>query len=120
MKSLIAPCGIDCAECKAYIATQKEDWDILQQLAVEWTSDEDDTVYTKEDMPCDGCSSQRVNKFCRYCVARQCAMERGHRICSQCDEYLCTNLESLWNSFSSYSPDQLRTTLDRLREEYTY
>ncbi len=117
MNSLIAPCGIDCFECKAYIATQNEDWVSLQKLAEEWTSDEDGFEYTQEEMICDGCFSERVNKFCRDCVVRLCAIERGHTICSQCDDYLCTKLESHWNSFSSYSPDQLRATLDKLREE---
>ncbi|MHA1909660.1 MAG: DUF3795 domain-containing protein [Candidatus Thorarchaeota archaeon] len=119
MKSLIAPCGIDCAECKAYIATQNEDWESLQSLAEEWTSDEDGLTYTRDEMLCDGCLSQRVNKFCRDCAARLCAQKKGHSVCSQCDDYLCTTLQELWTSFSSYSPDQLRATLDSLRDKLT-
>ncbi len=115
MNEVISPCGIDCTGCQAYIATQANDLDKLNEIAKSWS---DETVqYKHTDIVCDGCFSQRLNTFCKDCEVRICAKENGHRVCSQCNLYPCDRLKNLWNSFTSYSADELKATLDRVSSQ---
>lgn len=110
MKQIIAPCGIVCNECPAFIGTQTDDWDLLQKTAESW-SDEKHRLEAK-DLICDGCSEERLHSFCRDCEVRACTKEKGHQVCSQCQIYPCDRLNNLWSSFTTYSPEEARKTLE--------
>ena len=53
---IIAYCGLDCAECPAYIATRAGDEARLAETATEWSSD--DYPVSAAEVPCDGCVQQ--------------------------------------------------------------
>jgi hypothetical protein len=115
MTKIIAPCGINCSDCAAYKATQADDWDKLAEIAVQWS--EGDTKYKAEEMVCDGCLSNRLNIYCATCSARDCALVNGYTVCSQCSEYICKKLHSLWASFSSWSPETLKANLAEAKRQ---
>jgi hypothetical protein len=107
---LIAFCGIDCAACPAFIATQAGDEEALAKQAAEWSSDE--YPLTADDLICDGCIYQdkRVTKFCFDCTIRQCALGRGLENCAHCKDFPCDDLQKPW----SMSLDA-KTTLEEIR-----
>jgi hypothetical protein len=86
---LIAYCGIDCATCPAYIATQANDVKKLTSLAQEWFEGATDHTI----VICDGCKSdERIMKWCSECPTRASAIERGVENCAYCDDYGCEKL----------------------------
>jgi hypothetical protein len=113
MTKIIAPCGIICSDCSAYKATQTDDWEKLAEIAVQWS--EDDTKYEAEEMVCDGCLGKRLNIYCATCSIRDCALDKDYTICSQCPEYVCEKLESLWSSFSGWSAETLKANLAEVK-----
>jgi hypothetical protein len=72
---MIAYCGLDCVECEAYIATQDNDFDALVTLAKKW-GENHNTSYRPEDIECEGCQSDRLNKYCNRCGVRNCGAPR--------------------------------------------
>ena len=80
---MIAYCGLDCAECPAYIHTQANDMVELTKLAVQW-SEQFKADITPEDCLCDGCTSEgRLGGYCGECPVRASAIERGVENCAQ-------------------------------------
>jgi len=108
---IIAFCGINCAACPAFVATQADDKEALAKQAAEWSSEE----YPLEagDLVCDGClyTDKRVTKFCLDCDVRQCALSKGVENCAHCDAFPCEMLEKPW----SMSIDA-KTTLEEIRQ----
>ncbi len=106
---MIAYCGIDCATCPAYRATQDDDTSRLEALALQWFG-EANATYTR----CDGChtaNSGRLNRWCRECPLRACARTMGISTCAFCADYpACRHLQELF----SRTPDA-RNRLDALR-----
>ena len=109
MNQIVAPCGIDCTTCEAYKATQADDWDSLARIAKEWS--DDGTQYKPKDMLCDGCFGPRINGFCVTCGVRQCALGKGLKYCSNCTDYACSSLETLWESFVNHDIDEAKERL---------
>ncbi len=93
MASIIAYCGLNCAECPAYIATQSGDTIALEKLTAEWSTP--GYPVTADDLLCDGCPSHsgRLFKFCRDCGIRECGVKKKVENCAACDEYPCGRLE---------------------------
>lgn len=90
---MIAYCGLDCAECDAFRATQAGDLERKKQIAERWTK-ELKTVFTPEDIECDGCKSSRISGWCRrVCKIRPCAEQRGAKTCAHCSDYRCETLD---------------------------
>jgi len=54
MQKNVAWCGIDCTECKAFIATQKNDNTMRRQVADEWSKAFGYEI-KPEEINCDGC-----------------------------------------------------------------
>ena len=93
MSELIAYCGLDCAKCDAYIATQAGDTERMKQIADRWTR-ELKTDFSIEEILCDGCRSNRISGWCqRICSIRPCAEQKRLETCAQCSEYQCENLK---------------------------
>ena len=88
-EQMLSFCGIDCAACPAYLATQANDIEKLTTLAGQWF--EGATDYTI--MLCDGCKGAgHTMKWCAECSIRACAIERELENCAYCDEYGCQKL----------------------------
>jgi DNA modification methylase len=93
MLSIIAYCGLDCAKCDIFKATQAEDLVRKKQIAERWTR-EHNIEFTTQDIECDGCQSQRISGWCRkICLIRPCADKRGVKTCAHCSDYQCEKLE---------------------------
>ncbi len=93
MSTLIAACGLDCAQCEAYLATQAEDLLALEWLAKKWSEEFNAPGLTADNIQCDGCMADgRKIGHCTECQFRLCAIERGLNSCAACSDYPCENL----------------------------
>jgi hypothetical protein len=110
---LIAYCGLDCAQCPAYIATQANDQAALEKVAADWREQFNSPDITVEAVICDGClgtNGGRLGGYCSMCEVRACATEKAVTNCAHCADYACEKLEN----FFGMAP-QARTTLDEIR-----
>jgi hypothetical protein len=89
---IIAFCGIDCSECKALIATRKNDNALRREIAEEWSK-----MFGHEIKPeainCVGCltvDGPHIN-YCSICEIK-CGIERGVENCAYCVDYKCEKL----------------------------
>jgi hypothetical protein len=90
MEKMIAFCGITCTDCKAFIATKKNDEMMRKEIARDWK------VEPKE-VNCDGCANltgSHIN-FWSTCEIRNCALKRKVENCAHCIEYACGKLAKL-------------------------
>lgn len=88
---MIAYCGIDCSECQAFQATQKNDIAELERVAQKWSGE--DSKLTAKDVTCDGCFSTRTSKYCSTgCKIRPCATTKQVKNCAYCVDYKCDKL----------------------------
>ncbi len=110
---IVAPCGIICTDCRAYLATKSNDFEKLQEIAEKWSSEEQ--VYDATELVCDGCFSERLHAFCAKCEVRSCAIQNGYRVCSLCPLYPCDRLNDIWNFITEVSIDKLKLTLEEER-----
>ncbi len=81
MGEMIAFCGLDCNECPALIATQKDSDDERRRVAELWSKQFNANI-KPEDINCDGCFSDtgRLFSYCKVCEIRKCGQERVLRI----------------------------------------
>jgi hypothetical protein len=116
---MIAYCGLDCAKCDAYVATQSGDRAALEQVAAKWREQFSAPEMTADSILCDGCPASdnggRLAHYCSLCAIRACAIERGLANCAHCADYvhkdaICEKL----NTILAHSPEA-RTTLDGIR-----
>ncbi|TAL39827.1 MAG: DUF3795 domain-containing protein [Spirochaetes bacterium] len=93
---MIAMCGLDCAACPVYRATQKNDDEKRAKVAELW-SKMFGRPFTIDEINCDGCLSGSDTLFghCKSCVVRLCGMEKGHDTCAACADYSCAKLDGL-------------------------
>ena len=111
MTTLIAACGLDCAQCEAYRATQAEDFLALEAIAIKWSQEFKAPGLSAENIRCDGClQAGRKIGHCAECQIRLCAQERGLPNCAACPDYACQQL----SAFLVNIP-QARANLDALR-----
>jgi len=113
MEKIIAFCGMNCAECPVYIATQKGDEKERKKVAEKWAKEFNSEI-KPEDINCDGCLSEsgRVFGYCKVCEIRNCGLKRGVENCAFCDDYPCEKLNKLFNTVPA-----ARLTLEKLREQ---
>ena len=93
-KNSIAFCGLDCAACPGYIATQNNDRQWLEKTAETW-SKELGIPIKPEDCVCDGCQPQegtRLGGYCTQCPVRACAIKKDYPNCAYCPDYSCSDL----------------------------
>lgn len=111
-KSMIAYCGLNCAECAVFLATQKNDDDERKQAAEKW-SKKFNWNLMPSDINCEGCKVEegRIFGFCKKCEVRTCANEKGIDNCAFCDEYACKKLQSIISLDSA-----IKTKLEKIRK----
>jgi len=110
---IIASCGLDCAACEAYQATQADDEAAKQAVVEKWRVEYNHPDMTLADVVCDGCpSTGRLIPYCHTCPIRACAVEKGVANCATCEEYdTCEKL----NNFLAHVP-AARENLEAIRE----
>ena len=87
MEKLVAYCGLNCAECAAYIALQNNDQALREKTAVEW-SKAHDFSFTPDMINCTSCKGTGVQiGHCSNCEMRKCAIEKGVVNCGACLEF---------------------------------
>ena len=93
MVTLIAACGLECAKCDSYIATQANDLTALAAIAEKWTREYNAPGLTAANVQCDGCmtAGRKIGR-CSECQIRLCAIERGLPNCAVCPDYACEKL----------------------------
>jgi hypothetical protein len=95
MAAMIVFCGLDCAQCEAYQATQANDQAWQERVLAKWR-----TEFHMPDMPfaavvCDGCRGARLGGYCGECPIRACAVSKGFETCADCPDYACPELEKI-------------------------
>ncbi|WP_040195870.1 DUF3795 domain-containing protein [Candidatus Soleaferrea massiliensis] len=67
---MLAPCGMNCMVCYAHLKPKKA---------------------------CPGClaDDQDKPKSCRSCLIRECAQQRGLRLCAACGDFPCVSVKKL-------------------------
>ena len=113
MSMIQAFCGLNCGECEAYIATQKNDRPGLEAVAKKWAQQFNAKGMSAEQCVCDGCpSGKRISTaHAATCTVRLCASARGVKTCAHCSDYDCATLKE----FLSYAP-VLREKLEAIRK----
>jgi hypothetical protein len=113
MTALIAFCGLDCAHCGAYRATQADDDALRAATAREW-SERYGVDIAPEQIVCDGCRGDgRKFGYCEHvCELRKCGLQKGVETCAACAEYPCATLAA----FLDAAPEA-REALDALRKQ---
>ena len=114
MVKIQAYCGLDCGECEAYVATQKDDRAGLEATAKQWAAQFGAMNITADMCICDGCSSgKRISTaHASTCAVRLCATRRGVVTCAHCQDYGCETLKG----FFSFAP-VLKEKLETIRKE---
>lgn len=88
MEKMIAYCGLNCAECEAFQATQENDQAAKQAVLEKWQVEFNAPDMTLTSISCDGCtSSGRLGGYCNACSVRACAVTKDVVNCAYCDSY---------------------------------
>jgi Protein of unknown function (DUF3795) len=114
-KKMIAFCGIVCNDCRAFIATQRNDTELKREVAKAWSTKTE--TLKPEDIDCDGCmvTGRRLHTFCLTCEVRRCGYEKGVENCAYCREFPCEKLTGLWKSFKL---TEAEATLEKIRKGF--
>lgn len=114
MAKIQAYCGLDCGECEAYIATQKNDRAGLEATAKKWAEQFGGKDISAEMCICDGCPSGKRTSPAHAvtCAIRLCASAREVATCAHCPDYGCDTL----NGFLTFAP-VLKGKLEAIRKE---
>ena len=110
---MIAFCGLDCAECPAFIATQKNDNNERKKVAELWNK-EYKTNLKSEDVNCAGCITESgpIFNYCNVCEIRKCGKARRVQNCAYCNDYSC----ELLNKFLAQVP-KAKANLKEVRKK---
>ena len=110
----ISFCGINCAECPAYIATINNDDELRAKTAIEWSQGYNVDL-KPENIDCVGCTSTDGMHFahCQQCDARLCGLERNLTNCGYCEDYPCDKLDKIFEMapFTKVKLDAIKGSL---------
>jgi hypothetical protein len=97
MQQIIAVCGLDCAACDAYIATQARDDAAKEKVAAKWRAEYNSPNIDAKSVTCDSClaASGVLCGHCSECAPRLCAVGRGLANCGLCPDYGCEKISGL-------------------------
>lgn len=113
MELMIAYCGLNCAECEAYKASQADDLDWKARVAAQWQTEFNLPPIDPNSITCDGCRTPngRLSIYCGECPVRACGVQAGVETCAHCADYeTCIEL----NEFLKNAP-QAKTNLEEIR-----
>ena len=87
MEKMIAYCGLDCAQCGAYLAMNNDDQALREKTAAEWTV-KFNFSFTPEMINCSSCKGDGAKMgYCSQCEIRACASEKGVVNCGACADF---------------------------------
>ena len=87
MEKLISYCGLDCAECNAYLAMKNNDEALRKKTAAEWKVAHN-FDFTPEMINCTSCKGTGVQVgHCSQCEMRKCASGKSLVNCGACAEF---------------------------------
>ena len=87
MEKMIAYCGLDCAQCGAYVAMKNNDQALREKTAAEWTVMHH-FDFTPDMINCTSCQGDGIKVgYCSQCAIRKCATEKGVVNCGVCDTF---------------------------------
>jgi len=114
MEKIIAYCGLMCAECPTFLATQANDDAKRKEVAELWSKHLGVSL-KPQDINCDGCLSEqgRIFGHCKVCEIRKCAREKKLANCAYCDDYACKKLDFIFNSAPA-----AKKTLDEIKKKF--
>lgn len=96
-KTMLGYCGVDCAKCDGYIATQSDNISHLKIIARQLSLDFNREIKI-DDITCDGCKSNK--RICFYCgddcTIKKCAITKEHLTCAECTTFPCSQLETVF------------------------
>jgi len=99
----ISTCGLDCADCPAYLAYKKNDNKLREKTAKKWAKLYNAPGIKPEHINCLGCLSQNkpLYKHCLECKVRLCGIKKSVKNCGECKEYQgCEIVASLHKEIS--------------------
>ncbi|OPY33228.1 MAG: hypothetical protein A4E32_00902 [Methanomassiliicoccales archaeon PtaU1.Bin124] len=117
MSDLIAYCGLDCGDCKAYKATKAGDRISKEHLIENWADRRVENA--PEDIECEGCKSSKISGYCqKLCLVRPCAMKRRVSTCAECEDYPCGKLKQYLSTdpVAAKNIDEIRKSLIILKK----
>ncbi len=93
MEKILAACGLDCAQCGAFLAFKNNDDEMRKKVASEWTA-AFKFPFTPEMINCTGCFSTGGVQIghCAECEMRACAIAKKAANCGACAEYPCATV----------------------------
>lgn len=112
MDKLISACGINCAECEAYLATINDDEKAREEVASKW-SEIYDADCSPMDCVCEGCMEDGLlsTAHATSCGIRACVVEKKLNNCSECKDFACEQLERFFELVPG-----ARKTLEDMRQ----
>jgi len=115
MGNFIAYCGINCAECGAYLALQNNDQELREKTAAEWTAMHQFN-FTPEMINCSSCKGNGVQVgYCSQCEIRACALDKAVENCGACGEYKsCNAINNFLDHIPAESKNKFLENLGRM------
>jgi hypothetical protein len=116
MNRVIAVCGLDCAACGGYQATQANDEAAKERVAAKWRQEYNIPNLTAAGVTCDGCTtvSGQTCFHCPHCATRTCGLEHKVANCAHCADYEgCAKLAGFFAAVPTAKArlDEIRRTL---------
>ena len=91
LRDLAAICGLYCGTCPSWLAPRENDIQRVRKIS--------EVMHIPiDEVPCDGCLSNRVTRHCQECRIRKCAIEKQVTWCFECDEFPCRQLRDFTGS----------------------
>jgi hypothetical protein len=92
-KKLLGFCGLDCGECKVYLATQQNNLEMRTAVAEEWSRLSSRHLKV-EDINCVGCMVSDGPHYgaCALCEIRAYGLQNKVENCACCSDYACWKL----------------------------
>lgn len=101
-------CGLNCAVCDMYRASHGDS--SLHEEVVKWFQENIDPKITY--VSCEKCRGPSDKCWTDDCKFRECATEKGHEYCFQCDEFVCDKLDA----FAKDGAPHHARTVENLKE----
>ena len=87
MEKIIAYCGINCADCGAFLALKNNDQALREKTAAEWSTAHNFS-FTPGMINCTSCKGGGVQVgYCSQCEIRICGSKKGVENCGACDDF---------------------------------
>ena len=98
MEGILSKCGYRCDICLAYKPNLEKHPENRQILSDGWHKYFGFRIQP-EDIYCDGCLANEGKQIDSGCPVRPCVIEHGINNCSNCDDYICSKLETRMVNF---------------------